>query len=97
MGTLELFIPQEREGRFQTQLFARYQRCEKVPRSIFMQDVQKGKEITEKLCGTSFPKSHISELTKNLDEKISYWQNRPLGKIPLLNPWCTVEENMHSL
>ena len=30
MGTLELLFPRIREGRFQTQLFARYQRSEKA-------------------------------------------------------------------
>ena len=30
VGTLELLVPQDREGRFQTQLFARYQRSEKA-------------------------------------------------------------------
>jgi len=41
---------------------------------------RKVKDITEKLCGTSFSKSHISELTKKLDEEIAYWRNRPLEK-----------------
>ena len=41
---------------------------------------RKVKEITEKLCGTSFSRSHISELTKKLDEEIAYWRNRPLEK-----------------
>ena len=91
VGTLELLVPQDREGRFRTQLFARYQRSEKAPFASLMQmyiegvSTRKVKEITEKLCGTSFSRSHISELTKKLDEEISYWQP-PGEKIPLLNP-----------
>ena len=78
--------PRIREGRFQTQLFARYQRSEKALLASLMQmyiegvSTRKVKEITEKLCGTSFSRSHISELTKKLDEEIAYWRNRPLKK-----------------
>jgi len=65
VGTLELPLPQDREGRFQTQLFARYQRSEKALLASLMQmyiegvSTRKVKEITEKLCGTSFSRSHI--------------------------------------
>jgi len=64
-GTLELLVPQDREGRFQTQLFARYQRSEKALLASLMQmyiegvSTRKVKDITEKLCGTSFSRSHI--------------------------------------
>jgi len=86
VGTLELLFPRIREGRFQLQLFARYQRSEKALLASLMQmyiegvSIRKVKEITEKLCGTSFSRSHISELTKKLDEEIAYWRNRPLEK-----------------
>lgn len=36
--------------------------------------------ITEKLCGTSFSKSLVSDLSKQLDEEIAVWRNRPLEK-----------------
>ena len=38
------------------------------------------KEITEKLCGTNFSKSRVSEITKGLDREISIWRNRPLDQ-----------------
>lgn len=41
---------------------------------------RKVKDITEKLCGTSFSRSHILQLTKNLDEEITTFRNRPLEK-----------------
>ena len=41
---------------------------------------RKVKDITEKLCGINFSKSHISQITKNLDEEITVWRNRPLVK-----------------
>lgn len=84
VGTLELLVPQDREGAFQTELFSRYQRSEKALVASLMQmyiegvSTRKVKEITEKLCGTNFSKSHISEITKGLDEEIRIWRNRPL-------------------
>jgi len=36
--------------------------------------------ITEKLCGINFPKSLVSDLSKQLDEEIAFWRNRPLKK-----------------
>ena len=35
-------------------------------------------KITEQLCGTSFSKSHISELCQDLDADIKAWRARPL-------------------
>jgi len=36
--------------------------------------------ITEKLCGINFSKSLVSDLSKQLDEEIAFWRNRPLKK-----------------
>ena len=35
-------------------------------------------KITEQLCGTSFSKSHLSELCQDLDADIKAWRERPL-------------------
>lgn len=86
VGTLELLVPQDREGEFQPELFSRYQRSEKALVASLMQMYIKGvstrkvKDITEELCGINFSKSHISQITKNLDEEITAWRNRPLVK-----------------
>ena len=86
VGTLELLLPQDREGRFQTQLFERYQRSERALLSSLMEMYKNGvstrkvKNITEELCGTNFSKSQISQLNKNLDEEIAAWRSRPLEK-----------------
>jgi len=37
-------------------------------------------DITEKLCGIDFSKSLVSDLSKQLDEEIASWRNRPLEK-----------------
>jgi putative transposase len=84
VGTLTLQIPQDREGTFTTQLFARYQRSEKALVLALMEmyvegvSTRKVREITEALCGTSFSKSLVSELAGQLDGELDTWRTRPL-------------------
>lgn len=65
VGTLELLVPQDWDGTFQTELFARYQRNEKALVLSLMEmyvegvSTRKVKDITEELCGTSFSKSTV--------------------------------------
>ena len=66
VGKLELRIPQDRQGRFCTQLFERYQRSEKALvaalAEMYVQGVstRKVKAITEELCGHEFSASSIA-------------------------------------
>jgi putative transposase len=84
VGKLELRVPQDREGRFSTQLFERYQRSEKALVSalaeMYVQGVstRKVKAITEELCGHTFSASAISEINKKLDEDLSQFASRRL-------------------
>ncbi len=84
VGTLTLRVPQDREGTFSTQLFARYQRSEKALVLALMEmyiegvSTRKVAEITEALCGTSFSKSQVSELAGRLDTDLLAWRERPL-------------------
>ena len=84
VGTLDLLVPQDREGTFSTQLFARYQRNEKALVLALMQmyvegvSTRKVREVTEELCGTSFSKSLVSELAGKLDSELEEWRSRPL-------------------
>jgi putative transposase len=84
VGKLELRVPQDREGRFSTQLFERYQRSEKALVSalaeMYVQGVstRKVKAITEELCGHAFSASAISEINKKLDEDLSQFASRRL-------------------
>jgi len=92
VGTLNLLVPQDREGTFSTSLFARYQRNEKALVLALMQmyvegvSTRKVKEVTEALCGTSFSKSLVSRLAQDLDSELERWRNRPLeaGSYPYL-------------
>lgn len=86
VGSLNLFIPQDREGNFSTDLFSRYQRSEKALVIALMEMYIKGistrkvSAITEKLCGTSFSSSTVSSLSSKLDAQIKVWRIRPLKK-----------------
>jgi putative transposase len=84
VGKLELRIPQDRQGRFRTEVFERYQRSEKALvgalTEMYVQGVstRKVKAITEELCGHEFSASTISRLNKGLDEELSKFASRPL-------------------
>ena len=90
VGTLELRVPQDRQGRFSTALFERYQRSEKALvgalAEMYVQGVstRKVKAITEELCGHEFSASAISAINKSLDESLRAFAERRLGRpIPI--------------
>jgi putative transposase len=84
VGVLELRVPQDRSGRFSTELFERYQRSEKALvaalAEMYVQGVstRKVKAITEELCGHGFSASTISEATARLDASLKAFAERRL-------------------
>ena len=84
VGKLELRVPQDRQGRFSTEVFERYQRSEKALvatlAEMYVQGVstRKVKVITEELCGHEFSASAVSAIVKRLDEQLSQFAERPL-------------------
>ena len=86
VGRLDLMVPKDREGRFQTELFEKYQRNEKALvlaiMEMYVQGVstRKVKKITEELCGLDISKSQVSELSKGLDEEVQKWRMSQLTK-----------------
>ena len=84
VGKVELRVPQDREGRFSTEVFARYSRAEKALFAtlveMYVQGVstRKVKAITEELCGHSFSASTVSRLCQHLDEELERFAHRPL-------------------
>ena len=86
VGRLELMVPKDREGRFRTELFGKYQRNEKALvlaiAEMYVQGVstRKVKKITEELCGLEISKSQVSALTKSLDAEITAWRMRKHSK-----------------
>jgi putative transposase len=75
VGHIELRVPQDRQGRFRTEVFERYQRSEKAlvaaMLEMYVQGVstRKVKTITEELCGHEFSSSTISRIVQKLDEE----------------------------
>jgi putative transposase len=84
VGTLELRVPQDRQGRFSTEVFERYQRAEKALvgalAEMYVQGVstRKVKAVTEELCGHSFSASAISAINKRLDASLAAFAERRL-------------------
>lgn len=84
VGTLELRVPQDRGGRFSTEVFERYQRSEKALVAalveMYVQGVstRKVKAISEELCGHEFSASSISALNVKLDEELERFARQPL-------------------
>src|SRR5438067_1307562 len=84
VGKLELRVPQDRTGRFSTELFERYQRSGRALvaalAEMYVQGVstRKVKAITEELCGHSFSASSISAMNQRLDASLAQFARRPL-------------------
>jgi transposase-like protein len=84
VGSLTLHVPKFRDGTFSTQLFRSYARSEQALLLSLMEMVIQGvstrkvTEVTEVLCGTSFSKSTVSALCKQLDPAVENFKNRSL-------------------
>ena len=84
VGRIELRVPQDRAGRFSTEIFQRYQRSEKALvaalAEMYIQGVstRKVQEITEELCGHAFSASTISQIVKKLDVELESFASRRL-------------------
>ena len=84
VGKLELRVPQDRQGRFRTEVFERYQRSEKALvaalTEMYVQGVstRKVKAVTEELCGHEFSAATISRMNQKLDEELAKFAGRRL-------------------
>jgi putative transposase len=86
IGTIELEVFRDREGRFSTELFRRYHRNEQAfvlsLAEMYVHGVSTRKvgKVVETLCGDSVSKSMVSSLAKGLDGTVHRWRNRKLSK-----------------
>lgn len=84
VGKLELRVPQDRQGRFSTEIFERYQRSEKAfvntLAEMYIQGVstRKVKAVTEELCGHAFSASTVSTMNVRLDQELAQFSSRRL-------------------
>ena len=84
VGPIELRVPQERPGRFRTEVFERYQRSEKALVAAILAmyvpgvSTRKGKTITEELCGHEFSSSTLRRIVGQLDTEWEKFAQRRL-------------------
>ena len=91
VGKIVLKVPRHRNVPFKTLLFDNYSRSESALILCMVQMVVEGvstrkvSRAVEAICGTSFSKSTVSELCKDLNQSVSDFQNRPLlGEYPFV-------------
>ena len=84
IGTIVLSVPRHRNQPFKTMIFENYSRSEAALVSTMTEMVVNGvstrkvSKVVETLCGTSFSKSTVSELCKDLDVEVNKFRKRPL-------------------
>ena len=91
IGRITLQVPRHRDVPFKTLVFENYSRSEAALITGMAEMVVNGvstrkvSRVMEELCGTTFSKSTVSEVCKDLDKAVSEFRNRPLeGEYPFL-------------
>ena len=103
LGRITLHVPPHRNVPFKTLVFDNYSRSEAALVAGMAEMVVNGvstrkvSRVMETLCGTSFSKSAVSEVCKDLDKAVREFRTRPLeGDYPFLTVDATyfkVREN----
>ena len=84
LGQIELTVPRHRDVPFRSLIFDNYKRSEAALVSTMAEMViagvstRKVSKVVETLCGTSYSKSMVSEVCKELDGAVNQFRNRPL-------------------
>lgn len=92
IGTITLRVPKHRGGQpFKTIIFSSYSRSEAALVAGMAEMVVNGvstrkvTQIMEALCGTSYSKSAVSDLCKDLDRQVEEFRLRPItGRYPFM-------------
>lgn len=91
IGQIVLRVPRHRNMPFKTLIFDNYSRSEAALIASMAEMVVNGvstrkvSKVMETLCGTSFSKSTVSEVCKDLDKAVAEFRARPLeGEYPFL-------------
>ena len=86
IGKIELQVPRHRNQPFKTMIFENYTRSEAALIASMIEMVINGistrkvSKVVETLCGTSYSKSTVSELCKELDSNVEEFRTRKLTK-----------------
>ena len=100
LGQITLRVPRTRDGAFSTSMFRRFQRSERALQlslvEMYVQGVSTRKvtKVTETLFGTEVSAATISNLSKDLDEEIAVWRDRPLEEA---YPYLVVDAQYHKV
>ncbi len=84
LGKIELVVPRHRDVPFKSLIFDNYQRSEAALVATMAEMViagvstRKVAKVVETLCGTTYSKSMVSEVCKDLDTAVNEFRNRPL-------------------
>ena len=84
IGSMTLHVPRHRNQPFKTMIFENYSRSEAALIASMTEMVINGvstrkvSKVVETLCGTSFSKSTVSDLCKDLSAAVKEFRNRPL-------------------
>lgn len=84
IGKIDLVVPRHRNVPFKTLIFDNYSRSESALVSTMTEMVINGvstrkvSKVVETLCGTTYSKSMVSEVCKELDQSVKEFKNRPL-------------------
>jgi len=91
VGRVVLKVPRDREGKFRTQVFDRYQRVEGSLEEMLVEAYIQGistrriQELTEALCDLKRSPSAQSRLNHRIAEGLRRWRERPIvGQYPYL-------------
>lgn len=91
IGKISLTVPRHRNQPFKTMIFENYSRSEAALIASMAEMVVNGvatrkvSQIMETLCGTSYSKSAVSDVCKDLDAKVKEFRERSLeGNYPFL-------------
>lgn len=82
VGTIMLTVPRHRNIPFKTMLFENYTRSEAALVAGMTEmvvngvSIRKVEKVMEELCGTSFSKSTVSNLCKDLSKDVEAFRNR---------------------
>ena len=91
IGSITLHVPRHRNEPFHTMIFENYSRSEAGLIACMAEMVVNGvstrkvSKVIETLCGTSYSKSAVSQLCKDLDKSVEEFRKRPLsGSYPFI-------------
>lgn len=101
IGSLDLEVPQTRDGKFYPNCLEKGLRSERALKLALAEmyvngvSTRKVAKITEELCGFHVSSTQVSNAAKLLDEELEKWRKRSLGSFPYLTLDARYEKVRH--